>query len=320
MLDARRPVAVFGNGIGDHLVALPALRALAAIFSSRLTLVCMPGAQRIFFAELPLRRAFETQMSVTAEGRTFDADRVARRIGATDLLLSLNPWHSCAVDRLLELLEPAQSIGFHCGFSRALPLDYGMHSADLAFQVPWQLAPELRIEDFGGPPVMPDSARQQARRLRSMVPPGVRMLAVHADTGAWKNGEPKMLHRQTLIRLLDAFLDRHRDFVVFVVGLSDLQLDRGKLGDRVIPCYGLDLATSIALVGEADLFLGIDSCMLHAADLYRVPGVGLFGPTNEREFGFRFGPHRHVCGDGSMTSITVKPVLDALESLLVAAT
>ena len=52
MRDAQRPVAIFGNGLGDHLLVLPALRALVETFAGRLGLVCMAGAPEIFFADL----------------------------------------------------------------------------------------------------------------------------------------------------------------------------------------------------------------------------------------------------------------------------
>jgi len=60
----------------------------------------------------------------------------------------------------------------------------------------------------------------------------------------------------------------------------------------------------------------IDSCTLHVADLFRVPGLGLFGPSSCTEYGFRFAPHRHICGpDQTMASIGETDVLDVLESL-----
>jgi ADP-heptose:LPS heptosyltransferase len=72
----------------------------------------------------------------------------------------------------------------------------------------------------------------------------------------------------------------------------------------------------MGLVGEADLFVGVDSCMLHVADLFRVPGVGLFGPTRPRQWGFRFGLHRHVVTEGDMSEIREDEVLGALEAVL----
>jgi ADP-heptose:LPS heptosyltransferase len=66
----------------------------------------------------------------------------------------------------------------------------------------------------------------------------------------------------------------------------------------------------------ADLFLGVDSLFLHAADLFRVPSVGLFGPTACEEWGFRVTPTwRHISGHGSMDTIQREAVLDALLSI-----
>src|SRR6266516_2903876 len=112
MIEALQPVAIFGNGLGDHLLILPALRALAELFRGRLTLVCMPGARNSFFSDLPLRSVCEAHMNKVNGGRVFDAQAVATAVGTTDLLLSLNPWHSSSMSRLLELLTPRHSIGF----------------------------------------------------------------------------------------------------------------------------------------------------------------------------------------------------------------
>jgi ADP-heptose:LPS heptosyltransferase len=96
--------------------------------------------------------------------------------------------------------------------------------------------------------------------------------------------------------------------------MGNEELNTGCERDRVIPCLGLPLDLTMGLVANADLFVGIDSCMLHAADLARVPGVGLFGLTRSAAWGFRFGPHRHL-DRGTMMDITVEEVLDAMEDL-----
>lgn len=49
---------------------------------------------------------------------------------------------------------------------------------------------------------------------------------------------------------------------------------------RLVRVERLRLGVALALVSLSDLFLGVDSCMLHMADLCRVPGVGLFGPDS----------------------------------------
>jgi len=55
MHKARWPVAIFANGIGDHLINLPAARALAALYPDGLTIICRQGVGQLFFSDLPLR-------------------------------------------------------------------------------------------------------------------------------------------------------------------------------------------------------------------------------------------------------------------------
>ena len=220
------------------------------------------------------------------------------------------------------------SIGFHPNFNEQLARDYNKHSADLAFDLPRWFDPLLKIENFAEPPLTSLHARRRARRIRAAACLPMHILAVHADTGLWTpEGSRvmgarvaaegmlgnKMWPPEQFVEVLDAFLSRHPDFIAIVVGSVDLRLDRGRNGSRIVPCCGLPLDVTFALVGTSDLFLGVDSCMLHAADLYGVPGVGLFGPTNPGEFGFRFGPHVHLAGGPFMEGITVDAVLAALE-------
>jgi ADP-heptose:LPS heptosyltransferase len=321
MLDARRPVAVFANAIGDHLLTLPAVRALANLFGGRLSLVCTHGASQIFYSDLPLRAVHEVEMRrvPTSSRRTreemftrvFDGEAVARGVGDCDLLLSLNTWHSRSVETLLERLSPAASVGFYSAFQVQLPLDFDKHSSDLAFDIPLYLDPSLRAEEFAAPPAFSEDVRRRVRALRAALPASVKILAVHAETGP-----EKLWPIPRFVSLLDTFLERHPDFVVAAVGLRDIGLGGGRHGERVFPCYGFPLSVGMALTGQSDLFLGVDSCMLHAADLFSVPGVGLFGPTSSRNWGFRFGPHRHVCGEMTTETIREEEVLVALEALL----
>ena len=59
--EVRRPVVFFSNGHGDRILNLPALRALAAIFAPRLTLICNEGSGSLFFSDLPLGSVVETR-------------------------------------------------------------------------------------------------------------------------------------------------------------------------------------------------------------------------------------------------------------------
>jgi ADP-heptose:LPS heptosyltransferase len=306
------PVVLFYNGKGDHILALPALRALAALFRERLTLVCRHGAHQVFFPELQLGRVLETRFWPNKDtGHLFDAKQVADAVGECDLFLSLVPWHSDAMAELLRYLAPTFSVGFHSDFQTPLQVDHTRHAADAAFLVPSYLSPSLRLEDYWFTPKFTVFARDAARELRALMPTSMRVLAVHAETDPSKMWAP-----ERLTAFLDAFLAQHPDFVAWIIGMADQGLDKGRFGDRVIPCCRIPIAIAFSLVTEADYFLGIDSCMLHVADLCGVPAVGLFGPTSSSFWGLRHSVHRHVHGDGSMHTISVENVCDALNAIL----
>jgi ADP-heptose:LPS heptosyltransferase len=299
MSDRWAPVVYLDNGYGDHLLALPALRALSQHFGGRLRLLCGPGAWDTFFSDVQFERVLEVPSKTTGTIRSFDADRAAKAIGACGLFISLNTWHSFDVDRLLSLLAPVHSVGYFGSFRSRIRLDLGKHSADLLFDIAQEFDASLRIEDFDHPPRLAPADVDFADRIRDMVPPPLHVLAVHPETLPHK-----MLPIPRLVASLDAFLERNTDVLVFDVSRQPLGLDCGHHGVRVIPCTGRSLTEAMALVACADFFLGIDSCMLHAADLFRIPGVALFGPTSPREWGFRFSPHHHhITGNGTMEAI-----------------
>jgi ADP-heptose:LPS heptosyltransferase len=310
-LKAEAPVIFYINGIGDNILNLPALRALGELFAGSAILICSGSDSLFMFDDLPLKRAIKIRVESSAYGREFDADAVAAETGNCDLFLSLAPWHSESLARLVEKLRPQLSVGFIANYDIRLPLNFDQHTSELAFDVVRVFDARSRLQDFTAPPCYPTEALAEARELREQLSPGGKALVVHADTG-----QNKMWDGVKLMQTLDNFLGFHPEFTVLLVGGRPQSLDCGLYGDRVIPCYGLPLSVSMALVAEADFFLGIDSCMLHAADFAGVPSVGLFGPTSAAEFGFLVGPHIAIQAPHTMDEIEVPDVTDALESLL----
>ena len=94
MLTWQNPVAFFANALGDHIINLPALRAISSLMPNQLTLVTRDCAASVLFEELPLRRLVRIAAPVADKGRWFDADSLAANLGQVDCFLSLNPWHS----------------------------------------------------------------------------------------------------------------------------------------------------------------------------------------------------------------------------------
>ena len=293
-------------------MVLPALRALAHIFPNQLIMVCKEGARRTFFSEIAFRKVIEVDFKCKTGKFEFCYSEVAQVIGKCDLFISLVPWRSESLNRLRQLLKPEKSVGFFSDYDIALALDFTKHSSDLAFDVPRLFSSNiLSIMRFVSPPAIPAWANKDAQALIGSAS-GAKILVVHADTAS-----QKMWPAERFSFVINAFLSRHSDFLVFVVGKKSLpEAERVAHQDRVVSCVGLPLETTFALIRRANVFLGVDSCMLHAADLFNVPGVGLFGPTSSAEFGFKFSRHHHVQADGTMDTIDPFNVLILLETLL----
>jgi ADP-heptose:LPS heptosyltransferase len=321
LLQARTPVVYFSTLIGDSILTLPALRALAEMFSAPLTLICPKVAFDLCFREVSPHYVDITGVApggppIGAHAhRTLDYEALESEIGAIDLFINAVPWDIPSngfIRRLWRRLAPTTSIGFPTDddYDIVVPRDLP-HSADLTFKLARLFDPSLRIDNYAQPLLLQPAVQQQARSIRAAVPAGVKVLVVHADAG-WTE---KRWPATRFIDLLDRFLSRHRDFVAWVVGMGHEELNVGRERDRVFPHLGLPLDLAMGLVANADLFVGIDSSMLHAADLARVPGVGLFGRTRSAMWGFRFAPHRHI-DMTVMEDITVEDVLDAMEDLV----
>lgn len=319
LLQAERPAFCFVTNVGDAVLSLPTLRALGEIFSTPITLICPKVAFDLCFREVSSRLVDVTGLPLTGPPplpggpeRPPDYDALASEIGPVDVFIDTLPWSSLSsvvIQPLLQRLGPATSIGFTAGHDIVIPKG-DCHNADLTFKLAQFFDPSLRIERYARPVPIPADVHEQARSIRAAVPVGAKVLVVHADS----NWIEKRWPVTRFIDLLDRFLARHHDFVAWVVGMGYEELNVGRHGDRVFAQLGLPLDLTMGLVATADLFVGIDSSMLHAADLARVPGVGLFGPTSAAEWGFRFAPHRHV-DMSAMADISVEAVLDALEAL-----
>jgi ADP-heptose:LPS heptosyltransferase len=304
----KHPVVFHYNGYGDRLMALPAIRALVDIFPARLQLICEIDDGDLFYRDINFDQIIEVQFSWSGE-RNFDAIAVADQLGDCDLFISLNPWESTSLDLLLTLLPKIPTVGFGGNFQTPLTYSDGEHYVDLVSHAVNQIIPNYYPENFAIPPARSVMETKLARQLRQGLPPANRIVAVQTHTlmsKRWSSGR--------FAAVLGQFLDSYLDYTAIVLDPHVTELQQLIKHDRVLFYPDRSLAEIFALVGSADLFLGVDSCLLHAADLYGIPGVGIFGATNPEEFGFRFAPHYHISAD-SMTEIATESVLAALLQL-----
>src|SRR5262249_21946705 len=134
VLAASNPVAFFSNSIGDHVVALPALRAVANAFDGRLALLCSRAAPGFLFDELPLRSLVQVEFGIENNTKEFDVAGAIRELGTCDLFVSLVPWRCSSLATLVKRIPQAVSIGFAEEFGIRVPRKPSAHMADVIFQ------------------------------------------------------------------------------------------------------------------------------------------------------------------------------------------
>jgi ADP-heptose:LPS heptosyltransferase len=301
------------NGIGDSVINLPALRALTAAFENRLTLITSDHPYVHVFSELAIEKDKWIRVHeklVDGRGRLFDVDNVLAQLpGEYDLFISLNPWHSESLGDLLRRVKPKWSIGFHQDFDEQMALDYNKHSACLPFDIVHRFFPESHLADYLAPMRFDDQTMKAVSEMIGYLPPSAKVLALHNDTLP-----QKCWIVDRFCKVVEDFLREHPEYVCFTFGGAQLPLEHSVFNDRIFQPRCLLLRFVQCMVANADLFVGVDSCMLHVADFARVPSVGLFGPTDPREFGFIAAPNVTLRGR-TMEDIQSAEVLEALERM-----
>lgn len=313
----QNPILFFANAIGDHLLALPTVRALSKIFTGRLSLLTTTNSPSKIIFDVPFQRTLflppgsylktENQNPKKDISKALtDWDGVIHEIRNCDLFLSLTLWHTQELQFLLDQSELQNTIGFLPQYNYKLPSNQE-HAFDIYFNAVKLFAPTTVITTYAYPPTIQQKYLQLAHEFRNSIRDSYRLLVVHTDTK-----RRKIWPSDNFSITIDKFLERHTNYIAVIVGLRHNLTFRGiHTKARVIDFSRTPLGLSFAIVSIADIFLGIDSCMLHTADLFRIPSVGIFGPTDPYKWGFRFATHKHIRLQ-ELKQLEVNVVLQAL--------
>jgi ADP-heptose:LPS heptosyltransferase len=308
-----RVSALFVNGLGDHFLALPAIRALTALWPNKLTLYVARYGKNEIWSSLPLFDLVRLDFRSQEEHRWFNVSAIADSFWRSELFISLVPWMNASLQTAAGALpRSCLTIGYHSIFSYQLPLDFTRHSSDLYFDSVRCCAEEANILDYASPATFSVEASAFAEDIRELLPKGAKLMAVHLDTLPDKQWSSEKA-RNVIVRWLDADSSRY----AVMVGSRDVLSEEPIVHERHIPLVpDISFYHSAALVSRADIFFGVDSCFHHVADLARVPSVCLFGPTRHEEFGCRWCVHEILQSrTGSMDDIGTNAALLALERI-----
>jgi hypothetical protein len=270
------------NGIGDDLINRAPLAMIAKACEGKATLVTSSRPRGHFLLDdLPFERIVRTPV----EDGHFDVDAIAPQLPESlDAFVSMAPYFSDDLSALRKACGALNSVGFGEEFDVRVDMLAPKHAVELAFDVaraagtpvcPTAIRPGLSFER--NTIVKVEAFIGHIRRTRAP-----KMLCVHSETFHTKRLDPSVI-REVICR----FLREHDDFTAIVLDVARFENICPCHAHRVISANGMSLQFAIALLGQSDLFFGIDSCMLHAADYQGVPGVIAFGPaTSSSKFGY----------------------------------
>ncbi|HAS41487.1 MAG TPA: hypothetical protein DCS93_13480 [Microscillaceae bacterium] len=305
----QNPCVLFSNGLGDHFIALPTMRALAHLFKDRLTLVTQELSHtEVIFQEVAFKHILRTKHF---NNQKFDAQELIKALEPYDALISITPWVNTSLMNLLKLFRPRKTFGLFENFEYRAAFKKPIHQSDMAFCVPQIFDATLQVEDFAYAPTLPDQVKRVPAVFREKIPADCKLLVVHTDTKP-----EKMWSADKFIQVINELLDSYSQLGVVMVGIDMPDLAQCSAPERIICFDKVPFEVSWGVVSCADYFLGVDSVFLHTADLHQVPSVGIFQDDNYKEFGLRFAKHRHVISStGRMEDIQVNEVLDALQQV-----
>ncbi len=271
---------IFANAIGDAFMTLPAIRGIAAA-SRKMSLLC-ERSYAPFFEEMQWEHVYTLAdcpepFKIIVPEITGDLFAGARPY--FDIMINLSSYHIPAFEQIIDYIQPARKLGFESHYyERFQQAQQNRNMFDVYFEMALQLDAALQIETFSWP-VAPVTHCLQLDEIRHQF--GI--LAVHTDTKPEKSWPV-----ENYIVLISGLLELYPHLFIVIIGLP--AYDYSSLSDRVLQLPpGSTFSCSWEMLNAADYFIGPDSCFMHLADINRIPGIALYGDTNEHEFGFRFG-------------------------------
>lgn len=288
------PYLIFANGIGDHILVLPTIRALFSIFKDKLSIIIQKGSfAKEIFKEISFKEIVEIEFMEDSVGRRFNSKKLSGIISNCDCLISLNPWGYGLdiIDLLNSLKKIKLSIGFYDCFDIIIPFNLNIHNADLNFQIAKSLDSKLNINDFSYPPLFETKYQEIIKKNK---PNDTQLISIHFDTE-----KEKMWSKSKFIKLTNSLMNKYKNLIVIPLGMDNKSfIKKLEHKDRVLEYEFLPFNIACSYVAQSDYFIGVDSVFLHVADFYRIKGIGIFGPTNPIEFGFRFS-HQYFHANSS---------------------
>lgn len=288
-------------------MARPAMSAANQAVAGHKALVTQQGPHRFLFEDLGFDQIVEVPMHATSSGREFDVGEVTAKLPKCELFISGVSWNSGSLRKLRRSLRPAVAAGHFPEYDIVADASGDPNWTHRLFALARLCGASGQLVDHRAPPRFSIRTSQRLNDFLRRLPTQTRTLVLHLDTLPHK-----MWEAQHWLRLLEEVLARRPDLIVLVVGLREPP-PMARFQDRVISMVGMRLEDSMYLVSKAHVFAGVDSCMLHVADICNIPAVGIFVGSSSAEFGPCFTRSRAL----STAQWTTRQIIEAASRFLV---
>jgi hypothetical protein len=253
--------------------------------------------------------ALTMPVNETKKGREFDVTTARSYIDDCDAFFSFSEWSSRSLENLLSNCK-ASTVGFCQGFDYTIDSGEFVNQFDNMFRIIEFLSPALRLDTFAYPMRFPANIEAAGAEIIDRLPCDF-LIGFHPE-GSYieKSCDPS-----DSIRIIKSLLDLNKQAVVCVFGINSALSELEDLCSRVVVFNNVPFSLGAYLVSRMKIFIGVDSSFLHVSDLARIPGIGLFGPTDCNRWGYRFAPHAHLLLLRDGKGFSVSPVVEAFNYL-----
>jgi hypothetical protein len=304
---AKSPVLLFNNALGDHLLSRPTVLALQSYFGGRLAFAGRRGIVNTFYPDVNFRSVHDLSMP---DQYGYDVAEIAAFRDDFDAIINLNWWESDGSRQIFQAFHDVPSL--HLCKEHGMIPSFGTetHIVDYMFRVAEALGVKEKVEHFSS--MYPADIRWHIafEEFKKKIKPATKVVAMHTLTGV-----SKQWPIDKFSQLINRILRSNPDLAVLLVDPIDRGLDESNTSERIIRLENGGIPMTSIFVSLCDAFVGIDSYFLHVADLSRVPSIGIFGPTKPVQWGCRFTRHVHVTSN-EITNIPVDEVFHELTHLL----
>jgi ADP-heptose:LPS heptosyltransferase len=222
--------------------------------------------------------------------------RFARAIYRADLCI-LNVWQHGLRSKILTrflgaryiVSETCQSPQGRALVDEAVSVDAGAHFVEQHLQIVQRSTlGSIPVESVDSQPVvyLSDAEIRRAKERCGRIGLEREGIWIGVHMGAAATGRTKLWGAARYFELLSMVADSYpsAQFLLFR-GPDERELDLGPF--RSLNCYvveDLSFLECVAILREADLFIGNDSSFGHAAAAFKVPVVSIFGPTSDNHY------------------------------------